>query len=160
IYLAATDPANPYGAILPWPRVQDEDTNLPAHHAMARAAGAGVILINGYLAAFLRRRNPAIRVFLPESEPERSSFARDLAKKLAELAIRRQRRNSGLLIGIINEKPAREHFLARFLEDAGFVNTVLGFQMRRAQSIAGPAPVDDSIDDDDADAEPQISESA
>ena len=161
VYLAATDPANPYGAILPWPRVEDQDTNLPVHHAMARAAGAGVILINGHLAGFLRRRNPAIRVFLPESEPERSTFARDLAKKLAELAIRRQSRKSGLLIGIINEEPAREHFLARFLEEAGFVNTVLGFQMRRANTIAAPTLVDKAADGyDDADDEPQISESA
>src|ERR1700723_3129994 len=158
IYLAATDPANPYGTILPWPRVEDEETNLPAHHAMARAAGAGVILITGSLTAFLRRRNPAIRVFLPESEPERSSFARELGKKLGELAIRRQSRNSGLLVGTINDRPAREHFLARFLEDAGFVNTVLGFQMRRVHSMGAPALEEplDSVEDD----EPEISESA
>jgi hypothetical protein len=31
---------------------------------------------------------------------------------------------------------AREHFLARFLEEAGFVNTALGFQMRRVKPIA------------------------
>jgi ATP-dependent helicase Lhr and Lhr-like helicase len=160
IYLAATDPANLYGTILPWPRVSDEETNLPAHHAMARVAGAGVILINGNLVAFLRRRNPAIRVFLPESEPERSSSARDLAKKLAELAIRRRTRNSGLLIASINEKPAREHFLARLLEEAGFVHTVLGFQMRRIQSIAAPAAAEDLADDAEPDDEPQISESA
>ena len=159
IYLAATDPANPYGAILPWPRVTDEDTNLPAHHVMARAAGAGVILVNGSLAAFLRRRNPAIRVFLPESEPERSSFARALAKKLADLAIRRQSRNSGLLVGTINEQPAREHFLARFLEAAGFVSTVLGFQMRRVHSMTAPSRDDDPIDNAD-DNEPEISETA
>jgi ATP-dependent helicase Lhr and Lhr-like helicase len=159
IYLAATDPANPYGTILPWPRAGDEETNLPVHHAMARVAGAGVVLINGNLAAFLRRRNPAIRVFLPESEPERSSSARELAKKLAELAIRRQSRNSGLLVAIINDKPAREHFLARFLEEAGFVNTVHGFQMRRVHSIAAPVAAED-LAEDEPDDEPQISESA
>src|ERR1700678_899251 len=159
IYLAATDPANPYGTILPWPRVADEQTNLPVHHAMARSAGAGVILINGNLAAFMRRRNPAIRVFLPESEPERSSSARELAKKLAELAIRRQTRNSGLLLGTINDQPAREHFLARFLEDAGFVNTVLGFQMRRVQSIGTPAHEEEPLDLVEEDDEPEISES-
>ena len=160
IYLAATDPANPYGAILPWPRVEDEETNLPVHHAMARSAGAGVILINGNLGAFLRRRNPAIRIFLPENEPERTAFAHEVAKKLGELAIRRQSRNSGLLIGTINERPAREHFLARFLEDVGFVNTVLGFQMRRVQSISTPAPTKDSDEPVEDDDEPEISESA
>ena len=59
---------------------------------MARAAGASVILVNGRLAAFFRRRNPAIRVFLPEDEPERSEVARQLAQKLAEVAIRYQTR--------------------------------------------------------------------
>jgi ATP-dependent Lhr-like helicase len=84
----------------------------------------------------LRRRNPAMRVFLPDGEPERSQVARELAKKLAELAVRRQGRRSGLLIGEINDAPARDHFLAHFLEEAGFVNTVLGFQMRRVTAIA------------------------
>jgi len=161
IYLAATDPASPYGSILSWPRAEDEETKLPLHHVMGRAAGAGVILVNGNLAAFLRRRNLAIRVFIPESEPDRSTFSRDLAKKLAELAVRRQSRNSGLLIETINEKPAREHFLSRFLEDAGFVSTILGFQMRRVRSIeTASVTSSDSEDDAEADGEQQISESA
>jgi ATP-dependent helicase Lhr and Lhr-like helicase len=66
-----------------------------------------------------------------------------LAKKLAELAIQRQGRRSGLLIGEINGSPAREHFMARFLEEAGFVNTALGFQMRRVAAIALTAADDD-----------------
>ncbi len=137
VFLAATDPANPYGAILAWPRTEIAEQGIGSH-GMSRTSGAGVILINGSLAAFLRRRNPAIRVFLPDGEPERSQVARELAKKLAELAIRRQARRTGLLIGEIDEAPAREHFLARFLEDVGFANTVLGFQMRRnaAQTMA------------------------
>jgi ATP-dependent Lhr-like helicase len=135
VFLAATDPANPYGTILGWPR-SDASGKEIATHGMSRTSGAGVILVNGSLAAFVRRRNPAVRVFLPEGEPDRSHVARELAKKLAELAIRRQGRRSGLMIGEINDAPAREHFLARFLEEAGFVNTVLGFQMRRISSIA------------------------
>ena len=107
----------------------------------------------------MRRRNPAIRVFLPESEPERSLVARELAKKLAQIAIRRQSRNSGLLLGTINEQPAREHFMARFLEDAGFVNTVLGFQMRRVHSIGTPVIAGDGEEDAEED-EREISESA
>ncbi len=52
-------------------------------HTMARAAGASVILVNGRLAAFFRRRNPALQVFLPDDEPERGKVARELAQKLA-----------------------------------------------------------------------------
>ena len=90
VHLAASDPANPYGGLLPW-------TEGSAEHSMARAAGASVILVNGRLAAFFRRRNPAIRVFLPAEEPELSETARQLAQKLAEVAIRYQTRRSGLL---------------------------------------------------------------
>ena len=128
LVLAATDPANPYGSVLPWTGAGD--------HGMARAAGASVVLINGQLAAFLRRGNPAIRVLLPENEPERSRCARELARALAVEAVRRQTRRTGLLIGEINDAPAGEHFLARFLDEAGFVVSPLGFQMRR-QAEAG-----------------------
>jgi ATP-dependent helicase Lhr and Lhr-like helicase len=159
VYLAATDPANPYGVLLPWPRSEAESAEAPAP-MMARAAGAGVILINGEIAAFMRRRNPALRVFLPEAEPERGQFAHELAKKLAEIAIRRQTRRQGLLIGAIEGAPAREHFLARFLEDAGFVNTTLGFQMRHVTPIAAPFDAEtESEPDGDEDAR-GISESA
>jgi len=157
LHLAATDPANPYGTLLPWPKIEDESDEPLTHHSMARTAGASVILINGQLAAFLRRRNPALRVFLPESEPERSLFARELAKKLAELAIRRLNLRQGLLIGEINNAPAREHFLAPYLEDERFVNTVLGYQMRRTKPLIVSS--DPAADAEDEDA-PDIQESA
>lgn len=128
VFLAASDPANPYGALLPWPREENAED---AAHSMSRAGGAGVILINGALSAFLRRRNAAMRVFLPENEPERSKYAVELARILAEIAVRWQGRRSGLLIGEINGKPAEEHLLAGFLKDAGFLRTAMGFQKRR-----------------------------
>ena len=162
IFLAASDPANPYGTLLPWPRGEsgENESNQPNDtaanesgespsqrsqksatpkpqdaflrpHSMSRTKGAGIILINGVLAAFLRRRNPAIQVFLPENEPERTQYARELTKKLAELAIRRQGRRSGLLIGEINGEEPRQHFLARFLEESGFTPSAFGYQMRR-----------------------------
>jgi len=171
LFLAATDPANPYGTLLPWPHKGSEaaqDAGNPASPnslpSLSRTSGAGVILINGTLASFFRRRNPALRVFLPESEPERSRFARELAKKLAEIAIRRQGRRTGLLIGTIDDLPAREHFLARFLEQAGFVNTTLGFQMRRVSPIASETSsdaLDASANDAEADdLDPEITGTA
>jgi ATP-dependent Lhr-like helicase len=110
LYLAAAILPTPT-ALIP-PKIEGESHEPLTHHSMARTAGASVILINGQLAAFLRRRNPALRVFLPESEPERSLFARELAKKLADQAVRRLNLRQGLLIGEINNAPAREHFLA------------------------------------------------
>lgn len=144
VHLAALDPANVYGALLPWPRLNEDEA-----HGMARVSGASVVLIDGNLAAFLRRRNPSVRVFLPEDEPDRTQHARALARKLAEVAVQRQSRKQGLLIGEINGTSAREHFLARFLEEAGFVDTALGWQMRRTNIIekvkeAAPEDEDDS----------------
>ena len=161
--LAATDPANPYGAILPWPKTASAESEAvtAGHHAMARAGGATVILLNGQLVAFLRRRNPAIQVLLPEAEPERSRYAQELAKKLAELAVRRQGRRSGLLIGEINGAPARDHFLARFLQDASFLDTAQGFQMRRVTAIAAlQRELAQANADSGADADPEPDEDA
>jgi ATP-dependent Lhr-like helicase len=129
VFLAASDPANPYGAVLPWPRGESADSCNT--HSMSRTSGAGVILVNGALAAFLRRRNSALRIFLPENEPERSQHSRELAKKLAELAVRWQGHRSGLLIGEINGAAAREHCISGQLKEFGFIDTALGFQMRR-----------------------------
>jgi ATP-dependent Lhr-like helicase len=143
VHLAAADPANPYGNLLPWPKTP-ADENASAPHGMARAAGASVVLVDGQLAAFLRRKNPAIRVFLPDDEPDRSRVAAALARRLAEIAARRQGHRSGLLIAVINDEPAPKHMLARFLEEAGFAASAAGYQMRRAiaQALA-PAEEDD-----------------
>jgi len=145
VHLAASDPANPYVSLLPWLEGSSD-------HTMARAAGAGVILVNGRLAAFFRRRNPALQVFLPDDEPERGTVARELAQKLAHLAMRYQTRRSGLLIGTINGEAAGDHFLARYLEDSGFVLTAAGFQMRRVSpAVAAVAePAEDDLDEPDA----------
>jgi hypothetical protein len=73
------------------------------------------------------------------------------------------------LIGSINEVVAREHFLARFLEEAGFVNTALGFQMRRvtpvtmaeAQDAADARAAEEAANDNDPDdADPTITGTA
>ncbi len=146
IHLAASDPANVYGALVPWPRSgTEQETTTP--HGIARATGASVILVDGNLAAFLRRRNPSLRVFLPNDEPERTQYARALARQLAEVAVRRQSRKQGLLIGEVNGAPAREHFLSRFLEESGFVDTAMGLQMRRTNIIEKAK--DTAIDDDE-----------
>jgi ATP-dependent Lhr-like helicase len=189
IFLAASDPANPYGTLLPWPRGENGENEIATStdatnianesqsqrasksaapksqdanarpHTMSRTKGAGIILINGVLAAFLRRRNPAIQIFLPENEPERTQFARELAKKLAELAIRRQGRRSGLLIADINNEPARDHFLARFLEESGFTPSAFGYQMRRITAMV-PSQEDATNDTTEADNDDDLSESA
>jgi ATP-dependent helicase Lhr and Lhr-like helicase len=131
IMLAAVDPANPYGNLLPWPRLADVDESAQSSHGMARTSGASVLLVAGDLVAYLRRGNPALKLWLPAAQPERDEYARAAARELARVALLRQSSRGGLLISEINAKPAREHFFAQFLEESGFVLTALGHQMRR-----------------------------
>jgi ATP-dependent Lhr-like helicase len=127
--LAATDPANPWGSILRWPETEDPDTSL------TRSVGVTVLLRNGDLIAYLRRNNPAIQVFLPADEPDRSASARDLATFLFQIAQNLlqdpgTRHHGGLLVDTIGGRPAYQHFLARFLEEAGFHASPRGYQVR------------------------------
>ncbi|CAN5648622.1 hypothetical protein BH23CHL8_BH23CHL8_11190 [soil metagenome] len=56
--LAAADPANPYGASLPWPRDGAGDARSPA-----RAAGAYVVLFDGLPALYLERGGRSLQTF-------------------------------------------------------------------------------------------------
>ncbi|GAA0800642.1 DEAD/DEAH box helicase [Spirilliplanes yamanashiensis] len=56
LVLAATDPANPYGAALPWPdRVVDETTPATTGHRAGRKAGALVVTVAGDLVLYVER---------------------------------------------------------------------------------------------------------
>src|SRR6266542_1048679 len=56
LVLAATDPANPYGAALPWPdRVVDAGDGEKAGHRAGRKAGALVVLVDGELVLYVER---------------------------------------------------------------------------------------------------------
>jgi ATP-dependent Lhr-like helicase len=66
VVMAAADPANPYGAALPWPtrKVADED----ATHRPGRKAGALVALVDGELVCFLERGGRSLLSFTDDSE--------------------------------------------------------------------------------------------
>jgi ATP-dependent Lhr-like helicase len=135
--LAATDPANPYGAVLAWPTMQMEGEDEGGMRSLTRSVGAMVILRNGELIGYLRRNNPNILIFLPSDEPERSNTSRDLAAFLIALAQDEMRQEGdarprgGLLISTINGVPAHLHPLSRFLQEAGFQAAPAGFNVRR-----------------------------
>jgi len=128
LQLAATDPANPYGALLRWPSAPDTGSSL------TRSVGARVILCDGALIAYLRRENPNVQVFLPEEEPALSQVARNLAEFLVH-RVREQGSDpgvrAGMLISSVNGVPVADHLFARFLLDAGFQAAPLGFNVRR-----------------------------
>ncbi|MCU1251979.1 MAG: putative ATP-dependent helicase lhr [Edaphobacter sp.] len=129
LQLAATDPANPYGALMRWPAAPDASSSL------TRSVGARVILCDGALVAYLRRGNPNLQVFLPEEEPQRSKVARSLA----EFLVRRvqgergedEAERAGMLISTVNGVAVAESAMARPLLDAGFAAGAMGFNVRR-----------------------------
>ena len=121
VMLAATDPANPYGAIVPWPE---------SNWMLSRSVGAEVILVDGLMACYVSRGEKQFYVFLPEVEPMRSTVAREIARVLASLVLDGHRR--ALLISEVNEEPAARSTLAAFLAEAGFTATAMGMQIRQS----------------------------
>jgi hypothetical protein len=124
--VAATDPANPYGAIVKWPELPDPPAS---GRGPTRAAGALVVLVDGQAAAYLRRGERELLVFLPGSEPSRSRLGREAARMLFHLAATREGRR-GMLIGEVNGMPAATHPAARLFIEEGFAATAMGLQAR------------------------------
>jgi len=155
VSLSASDPANVYGSVLRWPQggqQEEAEGSEPGPRSLTRSVGASIILRNGELVGYMRRNNPNLQVFLPTDEPDRSNTARDISAFLAQSAQESMRQDEsrhrgGLLISTINGQPVHEHFLARFLMDAGFTPAPMGFNMRRmlppvsAAGEANPAEV-------------------
>jgi ATP-dependent Lhr-like helicase len=141
VHLAATDPANPYGAVLRWPSQSPADAANGASHGpgegragspgaelrLSRSAGTDVILVNGALAAYLTKGDRSLLVFLPEDEPARSLVGTEVAHKLFALATGGSDR-PGMLIADINGTPAVHHAMAEYLVRAGFNRRPSGFQ--------------------------------
>ena len=132
VVMAATDPANPYGALVKWPDVagSESTTDVPTMgRGPTRAAGALVVLVDGRAAAYLRRGERELLAFLPEAEPLRSRVGREVARMLLHLAATREERR-GMLIAVINGAPATAHPAARLFVEEGFAATAMGIQAR------------------------------
>jgi ATP-dependent Lhr-like helicase len=144
--LAATDPANPYGAALAWPRKKPQSTqSSPSHDPSAdsavsavssgdagrgptRSVGATVILVNGALAAYLARGDRQLVTYLPDAEPDRSKVGRAIARVLIERAREGGDMPRGMLIKDIDGAPPARHPLSPLLVEAGFVAGAMGLQ--------------------------------
>jgi ATP-dependent Lhr-like helicase len=124
VTISATDPANPYGVLIPWPIVSEEG------RGATRTAGARVVLVNGRAAAWIGRGDRQVVVCLADDEPERSQVGRALARELVNLATRAPEGRRGWLIEEINGRPAAQDPATRFLLEAGFASTAMGLQLR------------------------------
>ncbi|WP_222706364.1 ATP-dependent helicase [Aeromicrobium terrae] len=111
VVLAATDPANPFGAALPWPEVHDAEGS--SRHRPARKAGAVVVLHDGHAVLFVERGGRTVLVL--DEDPERLGPA---ARALA--AAVRTRRIDRLTIESAGGRPVSDTDLGAALREAGF----------------------------------------
>ena len=73
IVLAATDPAQPYGAALPWPK-RDDEARSPQ-----RVAGAQVVLAGGEPVLYVERGGRGILVLVSDDDPRVTPALQELA---------------------------------------------------------------------------------
>jgi ATP-dependent Lhr-like helicase len=168
VTISATDPANPYGVLIPWPVRLDvagsepirldgdgkqppspsrsgQPPGSPGARGATRTAGARVIIVNGRAAAWIGRGDRQLIVCVPDDEPERSRIGRAMARELVSIAHRAPEGRRGWLVEEINGKAAIDDPSSRFLLDAGFTATAMGLQLRvpRRPQIHDDPPIDD-----------------
>ena len=160
VTLSATDPANPYGALLKWPTAAQPFG--PGKGPM-RQAGAHVVLINGHARVWLGRGGKTAYVWLPEDEPDRGRVAVLAAKAVMALHEKALVGGDGALLAEINGQPASQSDLASYFRASGYSDAGTGLHMRKVQrrwrpTFAGTAavaqndvPADDEDDDEDVD---------
>jgi len=127
VALAATDPASPFGAALPWPdRLAADDA--PSGHRPGRKAGALVVLVDGDLVVYVERGGRTLLTFSDDSgrlAPAMSALASAArGGALGRLTVERADGTSILATG------ERAGALRQALEDAGFVATPRGLRLR------------------------------
>lgn len=123
VVLAATDPANPYGAALAWPEGRGPDGEA-ARHRPARKAGALIVLHDGVPALYVERGGKTLLSFTEEPEPL-AAAATALAAAVADGAV------GGLHVQRVDGDGVDIHSpLASALTAAGFRLTPRGLRLR------------------------------
>ncbi|MDZ5661817.1 ATP-dependent helicase [Nocardioides sp. S-58] len=123
VALAATDPANVFGAALPWPEADAERTG----HRPGRKAGALVVLVDGDLTVYVERGGRTLLTWTEDPDvltPAMTALA-DAARRGALGRLTVEKADGQALIGNGGETPIR---LA--LSAAGFVATPKGLRIR------------------------------
>ena len=134
IVLAAADPANPYGALLPWPRAGNADGSGARPR---RVAGADVVMVNGILTLFVERGGGSVLSFgstLEGTAIQDLELTQALAAR--ELATVARERYHGLTIRKIDGEPSLTSTspLASALREAGFIAMPQGLKLRQARA--------------------------
>ncbi|MGA4859590.1 ATP-dependent helicase [Streptomyces koyangensis] len=126
LVLAAADPANAYGAALPWPEPPSG-----AGHKPGRKAGAMVVLVDGELAMYMERGGKTLLAW-PSTTPDDPS-APDPRLEGAAHALAGSAAGGSLgtvTVERINGEPALTSPVGTYLENAGFHATPRGLRLR------------------------------
>jgi ATP-dependent Lhr-like helicase len=118
--LAAADPANPYGAAIPWPR-RGEDDRRP----LQRAAGAYVAVVDGQAAIYLERGGGTVQTLPPSDDPDVADAALRTLHALVD-----DRRIRELVITKVDGMPVAESAFHERLVAVGFVAGYRGLVLR------------------------------
>jgi ATP-dependent Lhr-like helicase len=125
ITLAATDPANPYGAALAWPKpspIEPAGRGSATGHRPGRKAGALVVLVDGFLTLYIERGGKTVLTF--------SSDERMLAAAATSLAATVRTSLGRLRIERVDGEFSIGTSLGHALADAGFAATPQGLRLR------------------------------
>ncbi|MFJ2553932.1 MULTISPECIES: ATP-dependent helicase [unclassified Streptomyces] len=120
VVLAAADPANAYGAALPWPEPPDG-----AGHKPGRKAGSLVVLVDGELTLYMERGGKTLLAWVTDPQAPALTAA---AGALADAA--RAGALGTVTVERANGTPALTSPLGRALESAGFHATPRGLRLR------------------------------
>jgi ATP-dependent Lhr-like helicase len=122
LVLAATDPANPYGAALPWPEAP-RSADGGRGHQPARKAGALVVLVDGRCVLYVERGGRTLLSFAADAESlQPAADALALAVRDGALGKLQVERADG--------GPVSASVLGDALEAAGFRPTPRGLRLR------------------------------
>jgi ATP-dependent Lhr-like helicase len=125
--LAATDPANPYGAAVSWPRRGDDD-----RRPLQRAAGAYVVLVDGVAALYLERGGTTLQTLPPSDDPNVAQLALSALPSLVA-----DGRTKELLIARVDGVPVGQSPWRDRLLEAGFTPGYRGVVLRGVSAGAG-----------------------
>ncbi|AXK35588.1 ATP-dependent helicase [Streptomyces armeniacus] len=127
VVLAAADPANAYGAALPWPEPPPG-----AAHKPGRKAGALVVLVDGHLVLYMERGGKTLLAWpegqQTEPDPAGGAMLQAAADALGQAA--RDGALGGITVERMNGVPALTAPYAAALEAAGFHATPRGLRIR------------------------------
>ncbi|MEU0459177.1 DEAD/DEAH box helicase, partial [Streptomyces sp. NPDC006129] len=125
VVLAAADPANAYGAALPWP-----EPPTGAGHKPGRKAGSLVVLVDGELTLYMERGGKTLLAWTADPDGDPTGDPRLTAAAEALAAAARAGSLGTVTVERVNGAQALTSPIGTLLEGVGFIATPRGLRLR------------------------------